>query len=155
MEVHCLDAHSALCHHECRNRAVYAAAHQDHSLSVSAERKASETADLVPEYVCALASYINGQHAVRIMNVHAEHLACLEYHSPYLTGYLRRLNSEGFVGPLALYLEGPDVFSLYHLLHVFGSKSAYLIDILRRFNSRADRRDSEHPYALCDDFIFR
>ena len=155
MEVYSFYAHAALCHHESCDRAVDAAGHKDESLAVRSERKSAESLYLVTEYICGLAPYIDCQKAVRPVNIDAQDLAGLEDHAADLFCDLRRLHGEGFVGSVGLDLEGLYPVILYDLLHEFTGDAAYLVYIFRCLYRRAYRCDSEYPYALRDDLIFR
>ena len=87
MEVHRLDVHSSLRHHESCYRAVDASGHQDKTLSVGTERKTAKTFDLVPEDVCRLTSDVYSDRNVRVVDVYIQDLAEMVAISKKYTGY--------------------------------------------------------------------
>ena len=110
--------HSSLCHHECRNRAVNSAGHENQALSVGTQRQSAKALNFIPINVCPFGPNIHVKQDFRFMHIHVQHLAGLENRCAYLTADFRRLHRKRLVHALCFYLEGFDSFLLDQFHHI-------------------------------------
>ena len=98
-------------------------------------------------------SHIHEELNIRIVHIHLEDFAPLEYRRSYLSAYVRRLHREVLVSPLGVHLEGFDSPLFDGLHHVFHRRLAYVLHGAFAFHGGAYGCHSEDLAYLLKDCL--